>query len=113
MTENSTTVQLSLDSLLRDSKKQATSMSLPFAVHYKLDALAELAAAAHATRAEIIGMLIAQAELDSAQLEDGILRYRKKTVGDVLSLSASEDADSNVIELPVRQPGRPRTNRAS
>lgn len=112
MNEATPTVQLPLDELLRDSKRQATSMSLPFAVHHRLDVLAENAAAVKATRAEIIGMLISEAELDATRLERDIVAYRKRKVRDVVVATPAE-ARSNVIELPVRQPGRPSSHRAA
>jgi hypothetical protein len=110
--EPTPTIQLSLDELLRDSKRQATSMSLPFAVHHRLDVLAGHAAAVKATRAEIIGMLIAEADLDAGRLERDIVAYRKRKVRDVV-VTKPADAHSNVIELPVRQPGRPSTHRVA
>jgi hypothetical protein len=115
MSEAPETVTLHLDELLRDSKRQATSMSLPLAVHYRLDVLAKLAAAVSATRAEIIGMLISESDLDAAWLESSIVSYRKSTVREVVPPHSREtkDADSNVIELPVRHPGRPPTHRVA
>jgi hypothetical protein len=86
-------------------------MTLPQAIHRRLDLLAELAADVNASRAEIIAMLISEADLDGASLERRVIAYRKKTVGDVLptadGLSDAEVAE-NVVTFPVRQPGRPR-----
>lgn len=89
-------------------------MSLPFAVHHRLDLLAEAAKAAGATRAEIIGMLISGASLEPEELESAVLRYRKFKVGDVLPEEEPEpeqavdpaEAD-NVISISRRGPGRP------
>ncbi len=108
------TVTLPRDELLRDSKRQATSMALPLAVHHRLDLLARLAVAANATRAEIIGMLISEAKLDAIALEDSIVAYRKASVGDVVPSeprSVDKPEDSNVVTLPVRHAGRPVTRR--
>jgi hypothetical protein len=112
------TVTLTLDELLRDSKRQATSMSLPLAVHHRLDILAEHGAPAGATRADIIGMLIAQADLDQDSVVDGLVAYRKMTVREVLpevsGPAAGDTGDrANIIELPLRHPGRPPNQRAA
>jgi hypothetical protein len=96
-------VTLQPDDRLQDSPAQATSMSLPLAVHRRLDVIAELADNVRPTRAEIIGMLIAETELDAAGLEQRLLDYRRKTVREVVP-----DATDNVIEIEARRPGRPR-----
>jgi hypothetical protein len=115
MSREHSTVTLHLDELLRDSKRQATSMSLPLAVHHRLDVLAELAVAASATRGEIIGMLISEADLDTTQLEQCVVAYRKKTVGEVVPPKPgnAQEGDDNVVRLPVRHPGRPPAHRAA
>jgi hypothetical protein len=106
-------VLLSRNDRLRDSERQSTSMSLPFAVHHRLDLLAEAAEDAGASRAEIVGMLIAGAPLDTDELEQGVLRYRKLKVGDVIpeeepGLGATEKPEAdNVISIARRGPGRP------
>lgn len=88
-------------------------MTLPLAVHHRLDLLTEAAEDVEATRAEIIGMLIARAELDPEELELAILRYRKLTVGDVVPDEAPDvqpekpDAFDNVVSIKTRGPGRP------
>lgn len=94
---------------LRDSLRQATSMSLPLPVHQRLTLLAELAADVAPSRAEIISMLIADASLDADQLEHLILRYRKKTIGDVLPQSSggSRGGDGEVIQIMTPRRGRP------
>jgi hypothetical protein len=89
---------------LEDSPRQTTSMSLPLAVHHRLDVIAERAARTRPTRAEIIGMLIAEAELDPRELERRIMDYRALTVGQVVP----EEPADNVYELTPRVPGRPR-----
>jgi hypothetical protein len=106
-------VILSRGEKLRDSRRQGTSMSLPLAVYHRLDLLADAAEDVSATRAEIIGMLIAGAEIDPGALEQGILRYRKMRVGDVVPEEGAEaptapieDAD-NVVSIQRRAPGRP------
>jgi len=104
-------VQLKLGERLRESHRQATSMSLPLAVHHKLDVLAERAEDAEATRAEIVGMLIAQASEDVAWLEGAIMGYRKMTVGDVIKPDEPDElgevpADSNVVSIEKHGPGR-------
>lgn len=83
-------------------------MALPLAVHYRLDLLAEAAEDAGATRAEIVGMLIASADLNTDELELGVLRYRKLKVGDVIPQEQPELAEAdNVISIARRGPGRP------
>jgi hypothetical protein len=88
-------------------------MSLPLAVHHRLDLLAEAAEDVGATRAELIGMLIAQSSLEPADLEPALLRYRKLLVGDVIPderprpFVAPEPGEGNVISISPRGPGRP------
>jgi hypothetical protein len=107
MPKNSPTITLARDERLRDSRRQATSMSLPLAVHHRLDLLADLAVDVNASRAEIIAMLISEADLDVPTLERLVLAYRKKTVGDVVPARAGDGEAENVISLAPRQPGRP------
>jgi hypothetical protein len=106
------TVTLQLKDLLRDSSTTATSIALPTAVHYRLDVLASLAGAMRASRAEIVAALIADAALDEDSIEQKVFAYRKKTVGDVLPQEPREGVvrheGDNVVDLPVREPGRPR-----
>jgi hypothetical protein len=104
-------VKLKLSERLRESHRQATSMSLPLAVHHKLDVLAAKAEDAEATRAEIVGMLIAVAGEDVEGLEHAIMRYRKMTVGDVIKPDAPDEIDvttpaSNVVSIEKHGPGR-------
>jgi predicted DNA-binding protein len=116
MRKQPSTATLPLDERLRDSRRQATSMSMPLAVHHRLDVLTGLATDVNATRAEIIAMLIAHADVDVEQLEKAVLAYRKMTVGDVVPTKpgepSPEDAGDNVVKLPLRQPGRPRQRSA-
>ena len=113
------TILITLDELLRDSKRQSTSMSLPLAIHHRLDVLAERGAPAGATRADIIGMLIAHANLDPDRIVDSLIAYRKMTVRGVVPAFSDEPTEgdtadgANVIELPVRHPGRPSNQRAT
>lgn len=106
-------IEISLDSLLRDSPRQATSMSLPLALSYRLDAISELLGAVKPSRAEIIGMLIASARLDADELEDAYIAYRKLLIREVLPESEPTDHpvtdDDKVIHLHPRTPGRPVT----
>ncbi|MGN6201181.1 MAG: hypothetical protein ACTHNY_02095 [Solirubrobacterales bacterium] len=97
-------VRLQLEELLKQSERRATSMLLPVAIHHRLDLLAEAAEDVAATRAEIVGMLIADASLDADRLEQAILRYRKLAVGDVIP---DEGDGHNVISIRRRGPGRP------
>lgn len=104
-------VKLKLGERLRESHRQATSMSLPLAVHHKLDVLAAKAEDAEATRAELVGMLIAHASEDVEWLEAAIMKYRKMTVGDVIKPDAPDQLDttspdSNVISIEKHGPGR-------
>jgi len=110
-------VVLSRSEKLRDSKRQATSMALPTAVHHRLDMLAEAAKDTEATRAELVAMLIANAPLDSEELELAVMRYRKTTVGDVIPEEQPEvderEEKDNVISIARRGPGRPSSQRSS
>lgn len=102
------TVSLHLDESLDDSPRQATSMSLPVAVSYKLDFLAELAKTLRTSRGELISMLIDAAPEKAEDLERALLAYRRKTVRDALPARPDRPSeDENVIDLPVRHPGRP------
>jgi hypothetical protein len=114
-------VVLSRGERLRDSRRQGTSMTLPLAVHHRLDLLTEAAEDTEPTRAEIIGMLISFAELDTERLERDVLRYRKLKVGDVVpdeldSESEPEPHDirelDNVVSIRKRGPGRPARHEA-
>jgi hypothetical protein len=102
-------VTLNRSERMRDSEKRATSMALPMAVHRRLDLLAEAATDVAATRAEIVGMLIAQSEMNSDELERRVLAYRKMTVDDVLP----GPADGSDVVVPLRKPGRPKRGAAS
>jgi hypothetical protein len=99
-------VRLSLDERLRESERAATSMSLPVALVHRLDLLAEEAKDIDATRAELIGMLLADAELGDDDLELAILRYRKLKVADVIP-DAEKSSGNNVVSIRPRGPGRP------
>jgi hypothetical protein len=108
-------VVLSSGERLRDSKRQPTSMSLPLAVHHRLDLLAESGADVGATRADIVGALIADASLDPEWVERAIVHYRKLTVGEVIPDEPSgvretpaRAAEGNVISIERRGPGRRR-----
>lgn len=102
------TISLHLDESLDGSPRQATSLSLPVAVSYKLDYLAELAKMMKTTRGELIAMLIDAAPEKSEELEQALLAYRRKSVRDALPARADRPSeDENVIDLPVRHPGRP------
>jgi hypothetical protein len=119
VSEKPETVFLSPSERLRESKRQATSMSLPLAVHHRLELLARSAADVEATRAEIIGVLIASAGLDAEGLEQAVLQYRKLTVGDVLPDEPAPRSDpaerpvtgENVISIARPTPGRPSRGR--
>lgn len=81
-------------------------MSLPIAIQHRLDWMAESAKDIDATRAEIIGMLVAAADFEAEELELAILRYRKLKVADVVP-DDEVDAGTNVISIKRRGPGRP------
>jgi hypothetical protein len=87
-------------------------MSLPLAVHQRLSLLVVAAEDVAPTRAEIIGMLIANAELDPDKLERSLIAYRRKTVADVLPTpkrgSGRGSAESDVVQIETPRPGRPR-----
>jgi hypothetical protein len=112
MARSRSTVSLQLGDRLRDSPMQTTTLSLPIAVHHRLDELADLATDVRASRAELVAMLIAGAELDAAGLEERMLAYRRMRVRDVIPRSPDQSEDENVVVLPVRQPGRPTQRRA-
>jgi hypothetical protein len=89
-------------------------MTMPLAVHRKLDLLAGLSEDVAATRAEIVGMLIAQANPDVEELERSLLAYRKLTVGDVLPQApGGGDGAGDGVVVPLRPPGRPPHRAAS
>lgn len=85
-------------------------MSLPLAVHQRLTLLADAAEYVAPSRAELVGMLIANANLDADELESSLLAYRRKTIGDVLPASTgSRDSEgAEVIQIAAPRPGRPR-----
>jgi hypothetical protein len=120
MAKRGRSVVLSRRDLLRDSERQGTSMSLPLAIYHRLDLLTEAAAASAAHRAELIGMLIANAPLDPEWLEQRLLEYRKATVGDVIPdegastrPAAPDDGPDNVVAIEPRSPGRPARRQSS
>jgi hypothetical protein len=86
--------------------RQTTSMALPLPIHNRLDELVRLAGVVKPTRAEIVAMLIAEADLEPAKLEERLLRYRRLTVGEVAGV-----ADREVV-VPLHGPGR-RKNEAT
>ncbi len=105
------TIELRAGDRLRDSEHRGTSMELPAAIHHRLDLLAEAADSTNATRAEVVAMLIGEAEIDTDALELAILRYRKKLVGEVVPERG--EGDENVISFERRGPGRPKKNAAN
>jgi len=98
-------IRLPLNEPLEDSRRKATSMSLPLAIHHRLDVLAERAKAVHASRAEIIAALVGEASLESEELEHLIVKHRKKLVGEVVP--GDPDDHENVYSFEPRGPGRP------
>jgi hypothetical protein len=102
-------IDLTLDERLRDSERRPTSMSLPLALHHRLDVMAGQADDVSATRAELVGMLLAEASLDPEELEMAILKYRKLKVRDVLPEEETGSLD-NVVSFTKRGPGRPARN---
>ncbi len=86
-------------------------MSLPLAVHHRLDELAELAGDTNPTRGEIIAALIALAPTEPETLEELVMRYRKLTVRDLAQ--DPDGAAAKVVRLDERRPGRPRHRGAS
>jgi hypothetical protein len=109
MAKSKPPIEISPDSLLRDSPRQATSMALPLALSYRLDAINEVLGAFKPSRAEIIGMLIASARLDANELEDAYIAYRKLRIREVLPEPTDHPTtdDDKVIHLYPRTPGRP------
>jgi len=102
------TIELSPYERLRDSRTQATSMTMPLAVLRKLELLADLAQDIGASRADVIATLIAEAEL-ADDLEARILAYKKLKVGDVLGPDKPDGHSAdNVISIEAPGPGRPR-----
>jgi hypothetical protein len=82
-------------------------MSFPIAIHGRLDRLAESGETVRASRAELVAMLIAEADLDPEEIERRILRYRRMTVGDVLDPPELDPTDSDAVVVAMRRPGRP------
>jgi hypothetical protein len=82
-------------------------MSLPLVVHERLARLTEAASAVAPSRAELVAMLIADADLDPGQLERAVMAYRKKTVGDVLPPDSIEGSNTQVVQIRTPGPGRP------
>lgn len=84
---------------------------MPLAIYHRLNLLADCAAGANASRAEIIGMLVANADLEPAKLDRDLIAYRYKTVGDVVPDSEQHDGRSRavgkVVSIQPRSPGRP------
>jgi hypothetical protein len=99
-------LRVSTASRVADAERQVTSMALPAPVHWRLDEIVRLAGDVRPTRAEVVAMLISQAELDSAELEQRILRYRKTTVGELVGTT-----DEDVV-VPIHGPGRRKSDPA-
>lgn len=104
-------IELIPDQRIRETKAPATSVQLPLAVHRRLDVLAQLADNVAASRKEIIGMLIADADLDRETLQGKIVAYRGKTnaqvIPDVLE-EPSTGGDGKLLRFEKRGRGRPR-----
>lgn len=86
-------------------------MSLPLAIHHRLDVVVEQAQDVNPSRADIIGMLLSEADPYDPGLEARILAYKKLQVGEVLPHSPDEPDENpakNVYPFPKRQPGRPK-----
>lgn len=109
MPKRSDKIGISLDERLQESARQATSMTMPLAIHRRLDLLAEAAKDVAGTRSEIIGMLIAEAELDPEGLERRVIVYRKMRVRDALrdGVGGRVESSDNIIYFDRRGPGRP------
>lgn len=105
-------LQIPLDEPLRDSPQFPTTLALPAAILHRLEELSSLAAATRATQSDLIGMLVAEADLDPDELERQIIEYRKKKVADIFNpdagtLQVEVDHDLNIVKVPLRPPGRP------
>lgn len=105
-------LQIPLDERLRDSPQFQTTLALPAAILHRLEELSSLAVATRATQSDLIGMLVAQADMNPDELEHHILEYRKKKVGDIFNPDAGTsqadvDLDLNIVKVPLRPPGRP------
>jgi hypothetical protein len=100
-------IELHRDERVSDGQRQATSMHLPVAVHYRLDKLVNLAHGVNSSRAEIVAMLIASAPLDEDELERQIIAYRKLRVGDAIpsAFPPTVDGEDSVV-VPLHGPGR-------
>ena len=103
-------VRLRLGDRMLESETRATSMSLPVAVHRRLDELAELTSVIKSSRAELIAMLVATTDLDPKALEAAVLAYRRMTVAEVLPPSPDEGTahSEDDVVIPLRGPGRPK-----
>jgi hypothetical protein len=114
MTKRPKTVSVSLDDPLHDAPRQPTSLSLPVPVHHRLDVAADKLHTMGASRTDIIGMLVAELDLEDERLVQRWVEYRSKRVRDVLPSPPVDEGPAsqgdNVVDLPVRRPGRPRTS---
>jgi hypothetical protein len=106
MTQPPKQVHLNPKELVSESEGKATSMSLPHALHHRLDRLAELAKPARTSRGEIIAMLIADAPEDRKTLVQMLLDYRDLTIEEVLAQEERLTGDQDVV-VQLRSAGRP------
>ena len=98
---------VSTDSRVSDAPSQVTSMALPAPIHLRLDEIVRLAGDVRPTRAEVVAMLISESGLEAEDLERRIVRYRKRTVGELF-----ETTDENVV-VPIHGPGRRKSGPAA
>jgi hypothetical protein len=91
------------DASLDDCPTAPTSMVLPAPVSHRLDQLVDLADRARTDRAELTAALICHATTDEKKLEQAVLNYRGRIVGDVV---LGVPSGASEIELPRRGPGR-------
>jgi hypothetical protein len=98
-------VTLHLGDSIIDCPSRGTSMNLPIAVLQRLDALATAARRQRVSRNELLAALIADADIDAAELERLVMRYRGKYISEVLPDTEDVKQDSVVVPLPKR--GRP------
>lgn len=84
-------------------------MSLPLAVHQRLDELVDLATATNTSRQELLAALVALETIDREALERRVMAYRRLKVSDLVG----SPAEGDVVHFLPRTVGRPARRRRS
>lgn len=113
MARKPTDIELKSSELVAESEHRTTSMSLPLAIHHRLDVVAESVKGTKASRGEIIAALIAQLSLQRSEVRNLIADYREMTVGDVFpdepDKPLGDSDEGKIYKFRPRRPGRPRS----